>query len=72
MASALALVSMFAEEPCTNFELVKHANVICTPHLGASSKEAQNRVAVDLANQISKYVRQNVLEGGVNASSVKL
>jgi len=65
-------LDVFAEEPCTNFELVKHANVICTPHLGASSKEAQNRVAVDLANQISKYVRQNVLEGGVNASSVKL
>jgi len=39
---------------------------VCTPHLGASSVEAQNRVAVDIAEQIVKYVKLGRLEGGVS------
>jgi len=34
--------------------------------LGASSVEAQNRVALDIADQIVKYVKQGKLEGGVS------
>lgn len=61
-------LDVYREEPPTKeLELLKHPNVICTPHLGASTKEAQNRVAIDLASQIVNYVKQNVLEGGVNA-----
>lgn len=59
-------LDVFAEEPPKDLELVQHSNVICTPHLGASSKEAQNRVAIDLANQIVNYVINGNLEGGVN------
>ena len=47
-------------------ELIKYPNLICTPHLGALTKEAQNRVAIDLANQIVKLVKSNILEGGVS------
>jgi len=54
-----------------NLDLVRHANVVCTPHLGASSVEAQNRVAVDIAEQIVKYVKLGRLEGGVNADQLK-
>jgi D-3-phosphoglycerate dehydrogenase len=45
--------------------------LICTPHLGASSYEAQNRVAVDIADQIVNFVRQSKLEGGVNFDKLK-
>ena len=53
-------------------ELIQHPNLICTPHLGASSKEAQNRVAIDLANQIVKFVKNNILEGGVSSQRISL
>ncbi len=57
------------KEPTKNFDLIKHPNFICTPHLGASSREAQNRCGIDVANQIVNYVRNNVLEGGVSVSN---
>jgi D-3-phosphoglycerate dehydrogenase len=53
------------KEPTKNFDLVNHPNVVCTPHLGASTFEAQNRVAIDIADQIVKFVREGKLEGGV-------
>ena len=59
------------QEPTKNFELVNHPNVVCTPHLGASSVEAQNRVAVDIAEQIVKCVRTGVIEGGVNLTELR-
>ncbi|CAF0767982.1 unnamed protein product [Brachionus calyciflorus] len=61
-----AALDVFAEEPTKNLDLVKHNSVICTPHLGASSIEAQNRVALDIAEQIVKFVKHGKLEGGVN------
>lgn len=61
-----AALDVFAEEPTKNFDLVRHNSVICTPHLGASSIEAQNRVAVDIADQIVKFVKFGKLEGGVS------
>lgn len=59
-------LDVFDEEPTKNLELVKHPSVVCTPHLGASSVEAQNRVAVDIAEQIVKYVYKGILEGAVS------
>lgn len=63
-------LDVFDEEPPKNLDLVRHPAVVSTPHLGASSVEAQNRVAVDIAEQIVRYVRQNKLEGGVNADKL--
>lgn len=59
-------LDVFLDEPTQSWELIKHPNVVCTPHLGASTTEAQNRVAVDIAEQIVKYVKKGQLEGGVS------
>jgi hypothetical protein len=59
------------KEPTTNFDLIRHPNLICTPHLGASSKEAQNRCGLDVANQIVNYVKNGVLEGGVSIRNLE-
>ena len=64
-------LDVYAEEPTKNWELVNHPNVLCTPHLGASTVEAQNRVALDIAEQIVKFVKHGKLEGGVNADRLK-
>lgn len=45
-------LDVFVEEPPKNRALVEHPNVVCTPHLGASTKEAQLRVAKEIAEQI--------------------
>ena len=50
-------LDVFSEEPPTDLHLVQHPGVICTPHLGASTHEAQLRVAVELAEQICTAVR---------------
>ncbi len=57
---------MNSKEPPKCDELIQHPMFICTPHLGASSIEAQNRVAIDIAEQIVKFVKDNKLEGGVS------
>jgi D-3-phosphoglycerate dehydrogenase len=59
-------LDVYAEEPSKNFDLINHPNVLCTPHLGASTTEAQNRVALDIAEQIVKFVKTGKLEGGVS------
>jgi D-3-phosphoglycerate dehydrogenase len=66
-----AALDVFLEEPTKNFDLIRHPNVICTPHLGASSVEAQDRVAVDIAEQIVKFVNLGKLDGGVNIDGLK-
>jgi len=45
-------LDVFLEEPPKNKSLIEHPNVVCTPHLGASTKEAQLRVAKEIAEQI--------------------
>ena len=40
-------LDVFAEEPCTKSPLFGMPNVLCTPHLGASTEEAQTQVAVE-------------------------
>ena len=43
-----------------------------TPHLGASTEEAQERVAVDIANSIVKYLKEDTIDSAVNAPKGKL
>lgn len=66
-----AALDVFEEEPPKCTDLIQHTKFICTPHLGASSVEAQNRVATDIADQIVKFVKLNKLEGGVNTDQLK-
>lgn len=56
-----AALDVFNEEPAKENILFGHPNVICTPHLGASTSEAQINVALQVAEQISDFL----LDGGV-------
>ena len=56
-----AALDVFLEEPAKDNPLFGLANVICTPHLGASTDEAQVNVAIQVAEQLSDYL----LTGGV-------
>ncbi|KAH7963155.1 hypothetical protein HPB52_019764 [Rhipicephalus sanguineus] len=44
-------LDVFVEEPPKNTKLIEHPKVVCTPHLGANTKEAQLRVAQEIAEQ---------------------
>lgn len=48
-----AALDVLAEEPCTDSPLLGLENVIITPHLGASTEEAQVHVAVEVAEQVA-------------------
>ena len=53
------------QEPPTNSELIKHPLVTCTPHLGASTTEAQSRVAEEIAEQFVDLAQGKKLFGAV-------
>jgi D-3-phosphoglycerate dehydrogenase / 2-oxoglutarate reductase len=68
-----AALDVFDEEPPPKDNpLVLSEKSICTPHLGASTKEAQDKVAIDIANQIVDYFKNGVIKNSVNAPSVSL
>ena len=58
------------EPPSPDTSLYKHANVILTPHLGASTMEAQERVAIQIAEQISDFLKKGIIRNSVNFPSV--
>ncbi|KAK0396050.1 hypothetical protein QR680_001544 [Steinernema hermaphroditum] len=65
-----AAFDVFEQEPPTYRELVDHPKVICTPHLGASTIEAQQRVANEIAENIVALNQGTGLFGALNASAV--
>jgi len=65
-----AAIDVFEEEPTKNLDLIKLDNVICTPHLGASTDEAQTNVAIAIARQIAAYFATGEIKGAVNFPSV--
>ncbi len=52
-----AALDVFAEEPPTEWKLIKLDNVICSPHIGASTKEAQARVGAEVAEKLIAFAR---------------
>ncbi len=66
-----AALDVFAEEPPNpEHPLIKLEQVICTPHLGASTDEAQENVAVEVAEQMAEYFVSGVVKNAVNFPSV--
>ena len=54
----------------TDNPLFGHPNVVCTPHLGASTTEAQENVALQVAEQMSDYLLQGAISNAVNFPSI--
>lgn len=67
-----AALDVFAQEPTTkeNCPLLALPNFICTPHLGASTSEAQENVAVIIAEQIADYLLKGTVTNAINVPSV--
>jgi D-3-phosphoglycerate dehydrogenase len=63
-------VDVFGTEPPGKIKLMELGNFICTPHLGASTREAQDNVAKDVAEQIVAYLLQGTVKNAVNVPSV--
>jgi D-3-phosphoglycerate dehydrogenase len=65
-----AAFDVFVEEPATSNVLFGHPNVICTPHLGAATTEAQENVALQVAEQMSDYLLTGAISNAVNFPSI--
>ena len=65
-----AALDVFESEPPGLTPLVSHERVICTPHLGASTREAQTNVAVAIARQIIDFLTAGTVINAVNMPSV--
>jgi D-3-phosphoglycerate dehydrogenase len=52
-----AALDVFAEEPTTNWKLIKLDNVIASPHIGAATKEAQARVGAEVAQKLIEFAK---------------
>ena len=64
-----AALDVYTSEPLTDFALVKHPNVVATPHLGASTEEAQIKVADMILDQMIEYFEKNIVRNAVNSVS---
>jgi D-3-phosphoglycerate dehydrogenase len=60
-----AALDVFGKEPPESIEPFKHDNLILTPHLGASSKEAQEKVALELAEAFIGFLKDGIVKNAV-------
>ncbi len=67
---AAAALDVHPQEPPKDWRLSKHPKVLALPHLGASTKEAQERVGTDIAQQVRDYLKGGVIQQAVNFYSL--
>ena len=65
-----AALDVFAEEPAKNNILFGDPRVVCTPHLGAATVEAQENVALQIAEQISDFLLVGAVSNALNMPNV--
>ena len=65
-----AAFDVFTTEPATSNPLFGHPRVVCTPHLGAATTEAQENVALQVAEQMSDYLLKGAISNAVNFPSI--
>ena len=63
-------IDVFETEPATDSPLFGLDNVVCTPHLGASTREAQENVAIQVAEQMSDYLTRGAVSNAINMPSI--
>jgi D-3-phosphoglycerate dehydrogenase len=65
-----AALDVHAAEPPTDWRLAKHPRVVATPHVGAATAEAQERVGTDIALQVRDYLKGGLIQHAVNFFSL--
>ncbi|SES94473.1 D-3-phosphoglycerate dehydrogenase [Salinibacillus kushneri] len=65
-----AALDVFEEEPLQNYQLVNLPEVVATPHLGASTIEAQENVAIDVSHDVIQILNEGVAKNPVNLPSL--
>jgi D-3-phosphoglycerate dehydrogenase len=63
-------IDVFVNEPAETSPLFGLANVVCTPHLGAATSEAQENVAIQIAEQMSDYLIDGAVANALNMPSI--
>ncbi len=64
-------LDVFPEEPFTEHALFERDDVVVTPHLGASTAEAQDRAGIDTAGQVQAALTGGVVTNAVNIAAVR-
>jgi D-3-phosphoglycerate dehydrogenase / 2-oxoglutarate reductase len=65
-----AALDVFDVEPATKHALFGHSSVVCTPHVGASTSEAQEKVAIQIAEQMADYLITGAVSNALNMPSI--
>ncbi|MCB2113341.1 MAG: phosphoglycerate dehydrogenase [Parvularculaceae bacterium] len=65
-----AALDVLAVEPATDHPLFGHERVVMTPHLGAATREAQENVAIQIAEQMSDYLLRGAVTNALNMPSI--
>ncbi len=65
-----AALDVYETEPAREHALFGHPQVVATPHLGASTREAQENVAIQIAEQMAEYLTRGAVSNALNMPSV--